>query len=86
MNCEHVCSSDCRREGCECECGPSHQEGTFKTIETLVEEKAEVMGGLSGHQREVYRKMLEQGDKENHGDYVYGQDEGEINKGNVREY
>jgi len=23
-NCEHVCSGNCRREGCNCECGEFH--------------------------------------------------------------
>ncbi len=23
-NCEHVCNSNCRREGCNCECGEYH--------------------------------------------------------------
>jgi hypothetical protein len=24
LNCDHVCSSDCRREGCNCNCGEYH--------------------------------------------------------------
>lgn len=24
LDCEHVCSSDCRREGCNCTCGEWH--------------------------------------------------------------
>lgn len=52
-----------------------HPQATFKSIPELVEEKAQAMN-LSGHSREVYRKMLETGDKENHGDYLPA-DEGE---------
>ena len=25
-DCEHVCSGNCRREGCNCECGEFHLE------------------------------------------------------------
>ena len=24
MNCDHICTSDCRREGCNCDCGEWH--------------------------------------------------------------
>jgi hypothetical protein len=37
----------------------------FKTHEEIIEEKAEKMGGLSGHTRELLRKYLEAGDREN---------------------
>ena len=25
-NCEHACTSNCRREGCQCDCGEYHIE------------------------------------------------------------
>ena len=27
--CDHVCTSDCRREGCNCKCGEFHEEVSF---------------------------------------------------------
>jgi hypothetical protein len=33
--CEHVCSGDCRREGCNCQCGEFHQEAVTLTVQHL---------------------------------------------------
>lgn len=35
-DCDHVCTSDCRREGCECLCGEYHNS---MTAEELIEAK-----------------------------------------------
>jgi len=28
-NCNHICSGNCRRVGCNCDCGEWHKEGNF---------------------------------------------------------
>jgi hypothetical protein len=33
--CEHVCSGDCRRVGCDCGCGEFHQEATALKVQHL---------------------------------------------------
>jgi hypothetical protein len=33
--CEHVCLSDCRREGCNCLCGEFHQEAVSLKVQHL---------------------------------------------------
>jgi hypothetical protein len=33
--CEHVCSSDCRREGCNCACGEFHQVASALKVQHL---------------------------------------------------
>ena len=33
--CEHVCSGDCRREGCGCQCGEFHQEAITLEVKHL---------------------------------------------------
>lgn len=37
-NCEHICTGNCRREGCECLCGEYHD-----TYEVSDEEKDELL-------------------------------------------
>jgi len=32
-NCDHDCTSDCRREGCNCLCGEYHDSATAEEIE-----------------------------------------------------
>jgi hypothetical protein len=34
--CDHVCSGNCRRIGCNCECGEFHQEATTLAVLHLV--------------------------------------------------
>lgn len=50
------------------------------------EQRKAYQGNLPAHNQSTLRKMIERDEKENGTDYVYGQDEGEINRGNVREY
>ena len=34
--CDHLCTSNCRREGCNCECGEYHNEdGIYKIDEDI---------------------------------------------------
>jgi hypothetical protein len=33
--CDHVCSGNCRRVGCNCECGEFHQEATTINVQYL---------------------------------------------------
>jgi hypothetical protein len=33
--CEHVCSGDCRRQGCNCDCGEFHQEAVTLEVKHL---------------------------------------------------
>ncbi len=38
-NCDHSCTSDCRREGCNCPCGEFHDSATAEEIqESLADE------------------------------------------------
>ncbi len=38
-NCEHMCSSNCRREGCNCECGEWHDGLTKEELDEILEEE-----------------------------------------------
>lgn len=41
-NCDHDCTSDCRREGCNCLCGEYHDSATAEEIkESLADELRE---------------------------------------------
>lgn len=35
ITCEHVCSGNCRRIGCNCECGEFHQEAVSLEVKHL---------------------------------------------------
>jgi hypothetical protein len=35
VQCDHVCSGECRRSGCNCQCGEFHQEATTLTVQHL---------------------------------------------------
>ena len=42
-NCIHACTSNCRREGCNCECGEYHDSATAEEIkEMLADELREI--------------------------------------------
>lgn len=36
--CEHICSSNCRREGCNCECGEFHRVPLYRFKCEIVDE------------------------------------------------
>lgn len=40
IKCDHVCSGNCRREGCNCDCGEWHltgeEEGYCKTCNSII--------------------------------------------------
>ena len=38
-NCDHNCTSDCRREGCNCLCGEFHGESTPEEIEEALQDE-----------------------------------------------
>ena len=38
-NCDHSCTSDCRREGCNCLCGEFHGESTPEEIEEALQDE-----------------------------------------------
>ena len=38
-NCEHYCSGNCRRVGCNCECGEWHNHNVKPNLYTLVEKR-----------------------------------------------
>ena len=35
VGCKHVCSGNCRRVGCNCQCGEFHQESSTLTVKHL---------------------------------------------------
>lgn len=35
-NCDHMCTSDCRREGCNCLCGEFHDSMTAEEIQEVL--------------------------------------------------
>jgi hypothetical protein len=35
VGCEHVCLGNCRRVGCNCQCGEFHQESSTLTVKHL---------------------------------------------------
>ena len=37
--CDHICTSDCRRKGCNCSCGEFHDDGEDLVKEIMVEIK-----------------------------------------------
>ena len=37
-NCDHDCTSECRRSGCNCECGEYHDSLTKEEYEEIVDE------------------------------------------------
>ncbi len=40
INCTHQCTSNCRREGCNCECGEFHEDvGAYVVEEVLKAQK-----------------------------------------------
>lgn len=38
-NCEHQCSGNCRREGCNCLCGEYHDSLTPEELKELLEDE-----------------------------------------------
>lgn len=35
--CDHICTSNCRREGCNCDCGEWHEDQPAKVVNELTE-------------------------------------------------
>jgi hypothetical protein len=34
-NCDHVCTSECRRSGCNCTCGEFHNGSVFEAVDRI---------------------------------------------------
>jgi hypothetical protein len=66
MSCDHECTSNCRRNGCNCECGEFHVSGTIDDLtEREVEEyNQRVYGGaMPAHNKAVLRSVIKKEDE-----------------------
>jgi hypothetical protein len=84
--CEHVCSSDCRREGCNCACGEFHQVASALKVQHLpsdyqdapsVDELLAHIGKQTGITPELLQDVADDEGDSSNADYKPGYDDGE---------
>jgi hypothetical protein len=76
--CDHVCSGNCRREGCNCQCGEFHQEAVTLEVQHLQSDyptDVPSVDALLVHLAKKTGVELEPEDSE--ADYKPGYDDGE---------